>query len=153
EQGELFFEEASELGVEGIVAKRSDSLYVSGRRSRDWLKIKAPKTADLAVVGFVPGKGTRAPLGALMLAWRGDDGLVYAGNVGSGLNDTVIDAVLPQLQAAVRARPAFEFAEPLVRNAVFVEPALVAEVRFTEATERGLLRQPVFLGLRDDKRL
>jgi bifunctional non-homologous end joining protein LigD len=153
EHGEVFFEEARQHGVEGIVAKRADSPYVGGRRSRDWLKIKAPKTADLAIVGFVPGKGTRAPLGALMLAWRDGDALTYAGNVGSGLNDQVIAALLPLLRDSIRPTPAFASVEPLVRSAVFVEPALVAEVRFTEATERGLLRQPVFERVRDDKRL
>ena len=153
EEGATFFAEACAHGVEGIVAKRADSLYASGRRSRDWLKIKAPRTADLAVVGFVPGKGARAPLGALMLAWRRDSELVYAGNVGSGLSDKRIADLLPTLQAAARPTPAFTSSEPLARGAVFVEPSLVAEVRFTEATERGLLRQPVFLRLRNDKRL
>ena len=152
EHGALFFEEACQHGVEGMLAKRADSPYASGRRSRDWVKIKAPKTADLAVVGFVPGKGARAALGALMLAWRGDGELVYAGNVGSGLSDKSVAALLPQLRAAARPTPAFVSIEPLARQAVFVEPTLVAEVRFTEATERGLLRQPVFRRLRDDKR-
>ena len=153
ELGTALFEEACKHGVEGIVAKRAEALYTSGRRSRDWLKIKAPKTADLAVVGFVPGKGTREVLGSLMLAWRHDSELIYAGNVGSGLSDRHITEVLPALRTATRPTPAFTTSEPLVRNAVFVEPALVAEVRFTEATERGLLRQPVLLRLRADKRV
>jgi len=153
EHGELLFEEATKHGVEGMVAKRADSTYTSGRRSRDWLKIKAPATAELAVVGFLPGKGGRSALGALMLAWRRDDELVYAGNVGSGLNSTIIDHMLPLLREAIRPTPAFTVADPLARNAIFVEPHLVAEVRFTDATERGVLRQPVFVRLRDDKRV
>ena len=153
EHGTPFFDAACQHGVEGIVAKRADAPYVSGRRSRDWVKIKAPKTAYLAVVGFLPGKGTRETLGSLMLAWRGNSGLVYAGNAGSGLSDARIAALLPALRAATRAAPAFAAAEPLARHAVFVEPSLVAEVRFTETTERGLLRQPVFVGMRDDKRV
>jgi len=153
EHGEMLFEEGCKHGVEGMVAKRADSTYVSGRRSRDWLKIKAPATAELAIVGFLPGKGRRAVLGALMLAWRRDDELVYAGNVGSGLNGGVIDQLLPALRAATRPTPAFTAVDPLARNAVFVEPQLVAEVRFTDTTERGVLRQPVFVRLRDDKRV
>lgn len=153
QHGTPFFDAACQHGVEGIVAKRADSPYVSGRRSRDWVKVKAPKTAHLAVVGFLPGKGARATLGSLMLAWRRGNELAYAGNAGSGLSDSHIAALLPALRAATRATPAFTAAEPLARNAVFVEPSLVAEVRFTETTERGLLRQPVFVRIRDATRI
>lgn len=150
EHGAALYEEACKHGVEGIVAKRADSPYSGGRRSRDWVKIKAPKRADLAVVGYLPGKGMRQPLGSLMLAWRRGDELVYAGNVGSGLTDQHIAALLPILRASVRATPAFTSGEPLARNAVFADPSRVVTVRFTETTERGLLRQPVLEELRDD---
>jgi bifunctional non-homologous end joining protein LigD len=153
EHGTPFFDAACQHGVEGIVAKRAGAPYASGRRSRDWVKIKAPKTAQLAVVGFLPGKGARQTLGSLMLAWRRDDELVYAGNAGSGLSDERIAVLLPALRAATRATPAFTSRDPLARSAVFVEPSLVAEVRFTETTERGLLRQPVFVRLREDMRV
>lgn len=153
EHGVPFFEEACKHRVEGVVAKRADSPYVSGKRSRDWLKIKAPRHADLAVVGFLPGKGNRAAIGSLMLAWRGPSGLVYAGNAGSGLNDAVLAILMPALHAAVRPTPAFASLEPLARNAVFVEPAFVASVRYTETTQRGLLRQPVFEALCESQSL
>lgn len=150
--GEQFFTAAHDLGIEGIVAKNAASRYASGRRSRDWLKIKRPPTADLAVVGFVPGKGTRAELGSLMLAWRDGDGFSYAGNVGSGLTATIIDRLLPALRAAHRATPVFPpHVEPLAKGAVFVDPHVVAEVRYTEVLASGVLRHPVFLRLRDDK--
>ncbi len=154
DDGEAFFAAAAAHHVEGVVAKRADSPYRSGQRSRDWLKIKRPRSADLAVVGYVPGKGARARLGALMLAWRHDGSWRHAGNVGSGLNDRLIDELLPCLRAAAQPHPAFApGADPLPPGAVFVEPRLIAEVRFTEATERGMLRQPVLVRLRDDKRL
>jgi bifunctional non-homologous end joining protein LigD len=153
EHGAPFFDAACQHGVEGIVAKRADAPYLSGRRSRDWVKVKAPKTAHLAVVGFLPGKGARETLGSLMLAWRGDGALIYAGNAGSGLTDERIAALLPALRAATRPTPAFTATEALARNAVFVEPSLVVEVRFTETTERGLLRQPVLVGIREDMRV
>ncbi|MDX2166935.1 MAG: DNA ligase D [Deltaproteobacteria bacterium] len=150
-EGEAFFAAASEHEVEGVVGKRAASPYRSGVRSPDWLKVKRPQTNRFTVVGFVPGKGTRAPLGALMLAWRRGDQLVHAGNVGSGLSDAIIDAILPSLREAARPAPAFEVgADPLPRNAVFVEPHFLAEVRYTEVTERGALRQPVLLGVRAD---
>ena len=150
--GEAFFAAAAAHEVEGIVAKRADAPYRSGRRSRDWLKIKRPRTADLVVVGWVPGKGSRAPLGALMLAgWR-DGELVHVGNVGSGLSEALVQALLATLAPMRRPTPAFApGADPLPRGAVFVEPRLVVEVRHTELTERGMLRQPVLLRRRDDK--
>jgi len=148
--GEAFFAAAAEHEVEGVVAKRADSPYRSGRRSGDWIKIKRPRTAEFPVVGYVPGKGSRAALGALMLAWRRGDGLVHAGNVGSGLSESRVAALLPTLQRATRATPAFTAsADPLARDAVFTEPVLQARVRYTEVTERGMLRQPVLLEVRD----
>jgi bifunctional non-homologous end joining protein LigD len=151
-QGEALFAAAGELGLEGIVAKRERSTYQDGRRSRDWLKIKPQKTADVAIVGYTLGKGSRRSLGALMMAWRQDGELVYAGNVGSGLDASRLAALRPQLQARPRATPAFR-GEPAGarRDQVFVEPQLVAEVRYADVTSSGMLRQPVFLRLREDK--
>jgi bifunctional non-homologous end joining protein LigD len=151
EAGEAFYAAASAHQVEGIVAKRADSPYRSGQRSRDWLKIKRPRRGRLVVVGYVPGKGTRAPMGALMLAWWRDGTLVHAGNVGSGLSDGQVRALLAELTPARQPAPAFAAgADPLPRRAVFVEPRLVAEVRYTEVTERGMLRQPVLEAVRHD---
>jgi bifunctional non-homologous end joining protein LigD len=156
-EGEAFFEAACVHDAEGIIAKRADSRYATGRRSRDWLKIKALKTADVAVVGYMRGKGSRTDIGSLMVAWRVDKRLQYAGNVGSGFDEATLSALRTTLDAARRDTPAFEV-DPedlklLRKNGVFSEPELVAEVRFAEATERGYLRQPVFLRLRDDKRV
>jgi len=151
-EGEALFAEASQLGFEGIVAKRAASPYQATRRSGDWLKIKRSHTADLAIVGFVPGKGSRASLGALMLAWRGDGEFAYAGNVGSGLDASTIRSLLARLREATRRTPAFrKTTEDIPRTAVFVEPQLVAEVRYREVLSSGLLRHPVFVRLRDDK--
>lgn len=150
--GEALFEAASELGLEGIVAKRAASPYRSGQRSRDWLKIKATQTADVAIVGYVRGKGSRSRLGSLMMGWYQDGELLYAGNVGTGLSPTTIDDLLPQLEAAQRPTAAFRGTPPgPARANLFVEPKLVAEVRYAEVTRSGLLRQPVFIRLRNDK--
>jgi bifunctional non-homologous end joining protein LigD len=151
-EGEALFAAAAEHHVEGIVAKRADSPYRSGRRSRDWLKIKVPKSADLAVVGYVRGKGSRQSLGSLMLAWRAGDGLRYAGNAGSGLNEPRIRALLDHFASRRRRTPAFDFdGVEHPRNVVFVEPDLVVEVSYNEVTSAGVLRQPVFVRLRDEK--
>ena len=149
--GEALFAEVDGRGLEGIVAKRADSAYQS-RRSSDWLKIKARRDADLAIVGFTRGKGSRQRLGALMVAWREDGELVYAGNVGTGLDARTIDALAPRLEAAARDRPAFRGTPPgPARANVFVEPQLVAHVRYAEVTSSGILRHPVFVRVRDDK--
>jgi bifunctional non-homologous end joining protein LigD len=151
-EGEALFAEVSRMSLEGIVAKRALSSYRSGERSRDWLKIKALRTADVAIVGYVRGKGSRRDLGSLMVAWRGDGELVYAGNVGTGLDARAIATLLPELQRTVRPTPAFRGTPPgSKRDHAFVEPGLVAEVRYSEITNSGYLRQPVFLRLRDDK--
>ena len=151
-EGEALFEEVRRMGLEGIVAKRALSSYRSGERSRDWLKIKALRTADVAIVGYVRGKGTRRDLGSLMVAWRGDGELVYAGNVGTGLDARTIATLLPALQRTVRPTQAFSGTPPgPTREHVFVDPGLVAEVRYSEVTSSGFLRQPVFLRVRDDK--
>ncbi|HVO24162.1 MAG TPA: DNA ligase D [Candidatus Margulisiibacteriota bacterium] len=151
-EGEALFDEINTRRLEGVVAKRAASPYRSGRRSPDWLKIKALQTADVAIVGYLRGKGARHDLGSLMVAWRSDGELEYAGNVGTGLDAPTLAALLPQLQQATRNTPAFRGtpAGP-ARDQVFVEPRLVAEVRFIEVTSSGYLRQPVFLRLRDDK--
>jgi bifunctional non-homologous end joining protein LigD len=152
QHGEALFEEVSKMGLEGIVAKRATSPYRSGQRSRDWLKVKALHTADLAVVGYLRGKGTRHDLGSLMVAWRAGNELVYAGNVGTGLDTRTITAVLPRLQRARRDTPAFRGTPAgAKRDQVFVDPELVIEVRYAEVTSGGMLRQPVLLRVREDK--
>jgi bifunctional non-homologous end joining protein LigD len=152
EHGEALFAAAEELGLEGIVAKHERSTYQAGRRSRDWLKIKAQKTADVAIVGYVLGKGSRRALGSLMTAWRQGDELVYAGNVGSGLDADTIATLLPQLRARRRQAAAFHGTPAgSRRDQVFVEPELVAEVRYADITGSGVLRHPVFARLREDK--
>jgi len=151
-EGERLFSAVAELGLEGMVAKRAASTYECGRRSHDWLKVKTQHTADVVIVGFVRGKGWRRDLGSLMAAWRHDGELVYAGNVGSGFNDSLISQLVPRLEKATTAAPAFRGQPPGPPRAhVFVVPELVAEVRYSEITAAGHLRHPVFLRLRDDK--
>jgi bifunctional non-homologous end joining protein LigD len=145
-----------EFALEGVMAKRLDSFYEPGRRTPAWVKIKNHLSQELVVGGWVPGKGARATtFGALLLGYYDATGaLRYAGRVGTGFTE----AVLADLQASLAAiaRDSTPFADPLEsrtaeREAHFVEPELVAQVRFTEWTEGGRIRHPAFLGLRDDK--
>jgi len=149
--GRRLFEAAGEHGLEGVIAKRADSRYESGRRSKSWLKIKVPRAKPLVVVGWTKGQGSRARLGALMVGWFRGAKLRYAGSVGSGLDEATIDALLARLEALEVAKPPCSgVPDPPPRGARWVRPELVCEVRFTEVTSAGLLRQPVFAGLRSD---
>jgi bifunctional non-homologous end joining protein LigD len=149
--GLRLFAAAEEHGLEGVIAKRADSRYESGRRTKTWLKLKVPRGAPLAIVGWTAGKGSRARLGALLLAWKRGGRWVYAGSAGSGLGDATIDALLPRLEALqVKEPPCAGVPDPPPRGARWARRELVCEVRFTEVTSAGLLRHPVFTRLRED---
>ncbi|MEX2206398.1 MAG: DNA ligase D [Myxococcota bacterium] len=148
-EGEALFEIARASELEGVVGKRADSRYESGRRSASWQKIRVARSAALAIVGFTRGKGSRAPLGALLLAWRKGESFVFAGAVGSGLDSRALELLRTKLEASRVGAPPLENA-PKLAGAVFVRPQLVCEVRYVEVTSAGLLRQPVFLRMRDD---
>jgi bifunctional non-homologous end joining protein LigD len=149
-RGEDLFREVQARGLEGIVAKRADAPYRAGRTAA-WLKIRSDRTADLAVVGYTPGRGARGPLGALLLAARVGDGWRFAGSVGSGIPDATLEALRQRLAADVRRTPPCAGPVPRGRGTTWVEPRVVVEVRFKEWTREGLLRHPVFLRVRDDK--
>ena len=153
EEGEAAYEAARRLGLEGIVAKRMESVYEPGKRSRDWLKIKATLTDDFIVGGFSEGQGGRSDtFGALLLGRYDDDGtLLYAGHVGSGFTDGLLTGIRKQLDRITRKRNPFSEEPPQKGATTWVKPALVAEVKFAEWTADGNLRAPVFLRLRDDK--
>jgi bifunctional non-homologous end joining protein LigD len=150
ERGEDVYEEITRRRLEGMVAKKSDSPYVS-RRSANWRKIRALKTDDFVIVGFTRPRGSRIGLGALHLAAYVGPDLVYAGRVGSGFDDRQLAELRRELDAIARPSPAFAAPAKLAAASVFVEPRLACEVRYTELTSDGSLRQPVFLRLRDDK--
>jgi bifunctional non-homologous end joining protein LigD len=148
--GEALYEQVVQLGLEGIVAKKADSPYRAGRSS-NWLKIRADRTDDFVVVGFTRPKGSRSGFGALDLGAYQDGKLVYAGRVGSGFTAAQLKAVSAALERSVRPTPAFSGPVPQDPGHTWVEPTLVAEVRYKEWTDEGLLRQPVFVRFRDDK--
>jgi bifunctional non-homologous end joining protein LigD len=148
--GEALYEQVVQLGLEGIVAKKADSPYRAGR-SANWLKIRADRTDDFVVVGFTRPKGSRSGFGALDLGAYQDGKLVYAGRVGSGFTAAQLKEVTAALERSVRPTPAFSGPVPHDPGHTWVEPTLLAEVRYKEWTDEGLLRQPVFVRFRDDK--
>ena len=151
DDGEALYREAERLGLEGIVAKKATAPYKAGR-SPVWLKVRSRKTADYVVVGFTSPKGSRSGFGALHLAEFVDGVLTYTGRVGTGFNDKQLAEVSRTLQAHRRPTAPCVGSVPGEKGTTWVEPLLVCEVEYTEWTEEGLLRQPVFLRFRDDKR-
>ncbi|MGH7534213.1 MAG: non-homologous end-joining DNA ligase, partial [Gemmatimonadales bacterium] len=149
--GEAVFEQVRTLGLEGMMAKRADSPYRAGR-SPNWLKIRIRHTGDFVVVGFSAPKGSRGGFGALFLGQYVDGVLTYTGRAGSGFTGPQLAEVRAQLDALKRTSPPFRGPVPTDKGTVWVEPRLVVEVEYTEWTDEGLLRQPVFLRFRDDKR-
>jgi bifunctional non-homologous end joining protein LigD len=150
-RGEDLFREARARGLEGVVAKKADAPYRAGR-SASWLKLRVQRSDDFAVVGFTEPAGSRAGFGALHLAFHDGQGFVYAGSVGSGFTGEELAAIRARLERRRRPAPAFRGTVPPGRDDAWVEPELVVEVRYLEWTEEGLLRQPVFERLREDKR-
>src|SRR6478672_9948818 len=156
EDGAALYEAAQAQGLEGIVAKRADSPYREGKRTREWLKIKTHGRQEFVIAGYTKGQGRRSGrFGSLVLGvWRGDE-LDYAGNVGTGFTDKVIDDLLAKLRSLEQKESPFAVVPkmPKVRKAdvVWVRPELVCEVEFVEWTHDGRLRAPSFQGLREDK--
>jgi bifunctional non-homologous end joining protein LigD len=151
ERGTRFFEEAKRQGLEGVVAKRADSKYHSGTRSRDWLKIKTGMRQEATVVGFTAPKRSRKYLGSLVLAVREGEKFVYAGHSGGGFGGTDIKEVYDLLFPLVVKKQPLEVPKGIERNVTWVKPKIVVEVAFTEWTSAGQMRHPKVLGIRTDK--
>ena len=149
--GEELYEHVVQLGLEGIMAKKADAPYRGGR-SANWLKIRADRTDDFAVVGYSKPKGSRGGFGALHVGGYVDGKLTYIGRVGSGFDTRQLQDVSAELEGSIRpATPCEAGPIPKSDEHVWVEPTLVVEVRYKEITPDGLLRQPVFMRFRDDK--
>ncbi len=141
------------LGLEGVMAKKRDSVYQSGRRGRTWLKIKNVLTQEVVIGGWHPGQGRRhGSFGGLLMGVPTADGLRYVGRVGSGFSDKVIRDIQTRLDDLTRpTSPLLEVPREDARDAHWVTPSLVGEVQYTELTGPGRMRHPVWRGLRPDK--
>jgi len=149
-RGEDLFERIEALGLEGMVAKRADSVYRAGR-SPDWRKLRLHASDDFVLVGFTAPRGGRSGFGALHLATHRGGELVYAGRVGTGFSDAELVSLHGLLETLERETPPCVGPLPETRGHRWVEPRLVGEVRYSEVTADGLLRHPTWVGLREDK--
>ena len=134
------------------VAKRSDSTYVSGARTADWLKIKTAKRQEVVIAGFTAPKRSRPFFGALVLAVRENNAWKYIGHVGTGFTHRTLEDLHGKLLPLKTAKSPFASKVKDEGVTTWVKPSLVAEVKFTEWTSAGEMRHPVYLGLRGDKR-
>ena len=149
--GPAFLEAAAEAGLEGIVAKRRTSAYVP-RRSDAWLKIKCHRRQEFVIGGYTDPQGSRARFGALHLGLYDGARLVYVSKVGTGFDGAELERLWKRLGPIRRETSPFDAGTPAGRGHHWVEPRLVAEVRYTDWTRDGGIRHPTYLGLRDDVR-
>jgi len=155
--------EIKRLGLEGIIAKRVDSKYEPGRRGGAWLKVKAQNEQEFVIGGYTPSQGSRKFFGSIFVGHYENGKLMFASGVGSGFTHRTLEMLFKQFQKLRtpncpfanlpwrKSRGGFSMAD--MRRATWLEPKLVCQVKFFEWTRDGNLRQPVFLGLREDKKL
>jgi bifunctional non-homologous end joining protein LigD len=161
--GSQFLEAAREAGLEGIVAKRADSLYEAGKRSNDWLKIKAAHRQEVVIAGYTINEGTSKPFSALLAGVYKGNKLQFIGKIGTGFSIKQQKEMYAQFQKLKRVRSPFaetpdvnkphRFRPAGVKaEVVWMKPELICEVNYTELTRDGLMRHPSFAGMRVDKK-
>jgi len=141
---------AKERGFEGLVAKEQSAPYFEGRSTK-WLKVKVHQEEEFVIAGYTAPGGSRRHFGALLLAAYDRGRLVYVGKVGTGFSRQTLDSLASALKPLIRKKSALAD-PPHERNITYLKPRLVAQVAFQEWTADNKLRQPVYLGLRDDKK-
>ncbi|HWE58063.1 MAG TPA: non-homologous end-joining DNA ligase, partial [Solirubrobacteraceae bacterium] len=150
DDSERRFAEACRSGWEGLIAKRADAPYVPGR-SKDWLKLKCVWEQEFVIGGYTDPAGSRTDFGALLVGYYEDGQLKYAGKVGTGYTAATLRELGARLRELDSPESPFVDARPVPRGTHWTRPELVAQIGFAEWTGDGRLRQPRFLGLRDDK--
>ena len=161
--GNEFFNTVKQMGMEGIMAKRKDSTYMPGERSKDWLKIKSNKRQEMVIGGYTKNDDTSKPFSSLLLGVYKGKQLIYTGKVGTGFNIKNQTEMLKQFKPLIIDKPPFETTpdvnkpsrfqpHPPHAEAIWLKPKLVCEVSFAEMTADGIMRHPSFEGMREDKK-
>jgi len=149
--GKEFFKLIIKKNLEGILAKKADSEYYPGKRSRNWLKIKHHKTQEAIICGFTEPTGTRKYFGALVLGLKQKDSFKYIGHTGSGFNSRNLKEVYDLLKPSIQKGSPFDGPVQTNMPVTWVRPSLVCEIKYSEWTQDGRMRHPIFLHLRPDK--
>lgn len=148
ENGKRLFETVSEAGLEGVMAKRANGIYSPGKRSRDWLKVKTNRRQEVYIVGYTSGTGTRdSRFGALLVARKEKKDLVYAGRVGTGFTEIMIDDIFKQLKKIETKTAPISTTGITRKDITWVKPDLKCEVEYLQTTKDGKMRFPSFKGL------
>lgn len=150
--GDNFYNQACAIGLEGIISKLKDSQYVN-KRSKSWLKIKCSKRQEFVIGGFTPSKSSRRSFGSLYLGvYDKNHTFIHVGNVGTGFSEAALKKIYKKLKKISVGSNPFDTNPPGYKSATWVKPDLIAEVEFSEWTQKGHLRHPSFKGLRYDKK-
>lgn len=150
--GIRFFDLAKKTHLEGIIAKKANSKYSPGERGKDWLKIKILKQQEAVIAGFTEPRGGRKHIGALVLGVYNGNELVYVGHTGSGFSEDLLNELYLKLKDLVQEKSPFKNIPKTNMPVKWLKPQLVCEVKFQEWTKDGIMRMPIFLGLREDKK-
>lgn len=151
EKGEEFYKAATKKDLEGIMAKKADSHYISGRRTDNWLKIKNHQTLEAVIGGFTEPRGSRKYFGALILGVYKNKKLQYIGHTGTGFTEKGLKELAEKMEPFIRKTSPFSQNIPVNNRAKWLRPILTCNIKYTEKTKDGILRHPVFQGLRVDK--
>ncbi|KIC95308.1 DNA ligase D [Flavihumibacter solisilvae] len=152
ERGIEFLGLASEQGLEGVIAKKTDSTYSRGYRSKQWLKIKNVQSSEAIIVGYTEPKGGRSHFGSLVLAGKEGRKLVYRGHVGTGFSTALLASMKKLMKPIETGESPFSTKVPVNGKVTWLKPKLVADIAYTEVTSDGIFRHPAFLRLREEKK-
>ncbi|MCS3530651.1 DNA ligase D [Chryseobacterium sp. JUb7] len=150
-KGTEFFNQMQKMKLEGMIAKKADSLYIENHRTSDWLKIKFTNTEEAVICGFTEPRGSREGFGALILGKYSNGKLIYAGHTGTGFNKESIDQLHERLKKLVVKNSPFETVPKTNTPVTWTKPELVCEIKYSEITKDGIFRHPVFMAIREDK--
>lgn len=151
EKGIEFFNQMKQMKLEGMIAKKANSLYVENYRTTDWLKIKFTNTDEAVICGFTEPRGSRKSFGALILGKYKDGKLIYCGHTGTGFNNESLEQLYGRLEKLIIKISPFETIPKTNMPVTWTKPELVCEIKYSEITKDGIYRHPVFMAIREDK--
>ncbi|MCL5071580.1 MAG: non-homologous end-joining DNA ligase [Actinobacteria bacterium] len=150
-EGIAFFNEAIKNGLEGIMAKKSESVYIPGSRTNKWLKIKTKMRQEVVIAGYTEPRGSRNKIGSVITGVYDKNALIFTGQAGSGFDEKELENLYTIFKKLETGICPFKTVPDTTTAAHWLKPELVAEAEFTEWTDKNIMRHPVFLGLRTDK--